>query len=429
MSILSKLQIALNRCLPVLLALTLSTAAPACLAQPEFVLKPATPTPASARNARVPQWRPNILMVMPNKGKDQEAIDSSLQEVHGEVVEKIGEGDMTVLMVKVEQQYFAEAERKLSQDKNFASVQRDLVYRTDAAVAAPVNDPYYASEWHLRALNVVNAWNVSQGGPIVIGVLDSGVNGSISELQGKTYSGYDAVTGLEGQRDVFGHGTMVSTTAAANTNNGVNTAAPARRAYIYPVRTGFSDGSISASAILKGVKRCGDLGIKIINISANGSPPYSFANQSVNSVLHTYFRWFHDTKGGLIFNSAGNDHLRDTNALSSYLIVVSAIDNGGGLASFSTYGRPVWFTAPGTGIYCTSSAGRVGSASGTSFSCPLVASVAALVWGAKPSLTNVQVENILKSTCYKDSSKQVWTESYGYGMPNAEAALKAALGL
>jgi subtilisin family serine protease len=58
-----------------------------------------------------------------------------------------------------------------------------------------------------------------------------------------------------------------------------------------------------------------------------------------------------------------------------------------------------------------------------------VASVAALVWGAKPSLTNVQVENILKSTCYKDSSRQVWTESYGYGMPNAEAALKAALGL
>jgi len=163
MSILSKLQIALNRCLPVLLALTLSTAAPACLAQPEFVLKPGTQTPASARNARVPQWRPNILMVMPNKGKDQEAIDSSLQEVHGEVVEKIGEGDMTVLMVKVEQQYFAEAERKLSQDKNFSSVQRDLVYKTDAAVAAPVNDPYYASEWHLRALNVVNAWNVSQG--------------------------------------------------------------------------------------------------------------------------------------------------------------------------------------------------------------------------------------------------------------------------
>ena len=413
-------------CLPLILALALSaTFIPTCPAQPEFVLKAGPQIPSGAGKVR-PQWRPNILMVMPNKGKDPEAIDSSLHDVHGEVVEKIGEGEMTVLMVKVEQQYFAEAERKLSQDKNFACVQRDLVYKTDAA--APVNDPYYASQWHLRALNVVNAWNVSQGGPVVIGVLDSGVNGSISDLQGKTYSGYDAVTGVEGQRDVYGHGTMVSTTAAANTNNGVNTAAPARRAYIYPVRTGFSDGSISASAILKGVKRCGDLGIKIINISANGAPPYSFANQAVNSVLHSYFRWFHDTKGGLIFNSAGNDHLRDSNSLSSYLIVVSAIDNGGGLANFSTYGRPIWFTAPGTGIYCTSSSGRVGAVSGTSFSCPLVASVAALVWGAKPALTNVQVEKILKSTCYKDSSKQVWTESYGYGMPNAEAALNAALG-
>jgi hypothetical protein len=43
-------------------------------------------------------------------------------------------------------------------------------------------------------------------------------------------------------------------------------------------------------------------------------------------------------------------------------------------------------------------------------------------------MSNLQVENILKSTCYKANNNATWTESFGYGMPNAEAAIKATLG-
>jgi subtilisin family serine protease len=409
-----------------LMALALSSFSVA-QAEPNFQLKEGAHMPTS-KPAQLPQWKANTLLVMPSKGAEAEEVSDTIKNLHGKVVDQIGDGGLTVYVVQVEPAYFAEAEKKLSKDKHFSSVQRDYLVKADQTATAPVNDPYYSSEWHLRALNVVNGWKVSNGGSIVIGVLDSGVNGSIADLRGKTYSGYDAVNSREGQSDVMGHGTMVSTTAAALTNNGVNTAAPARLAYIYPVACGYSDGSISSSAILRGIKRCGDLNIKIINISANGQAPYTFANKSANSVFHQYAKWYHDTKGGLIFNSAGNDPIRDPNSLCPYLIVVSAINNSGSLANFSTYGSPIWFTGPGTGIYCSSRTGGVGSVSGTSFSSPLVASVAALVWGAKPSMRNIDVENVLKSTAYKASGGQVWTQSFGYGMPNAEAALKSALG-
>jgi subtilisin family serine protease len=362
---------------------------------------------------------------MPNSEEPQEDSSEALTNLHGEVIKTIGEGPLTVWVVKFDTTlHFAEAEKKLGQDNHFTSVQRDYLFE---AKAAPVNDPYYPSQWHMSALNVVPAWNLSQGGQNIIGIIDSGCNPNISDLSGKCYSGYDAVNRREGQSDVQGHGTMVATTAAAVTNNGRNTAAPARLSRIYPVRAGYSNGSVSGQAILEGILKCGNSGIKIINISANGNPPYTFANKSVNGTLHTYFRWFHDTKGGLIFNAAGNTPVKDNNPLVPYLIVVSAIDTSYSLASFSTYGNCVWFTAPGTSIYCSTRTGAVASVSGTSFSSPLVASVAALIWGANPALTNTQVESVLKNTCYKAGTAS-WTQWYGYGMPNSEAAMRAARG-
>lgn len=379
---------------------------------------------ASAAPAKAPTYRDNVLLVMPQRGADAKEITDIFKEMHGELLETIGEGELTCYVIRVEKGKLVESEKKLLQDKHFSAVQRDYVFQANQAA---VNDPYFSSEWHLSALNVVRGWSYGQGSGAVIGVLDTGTNYGISELSGKVYSGYDAVLNRNGQSDVQGHGTMVATTAAALTNNRIGTAAPARLSYIYPIRIGDQNGSISSSALMKGIQQAGNAGIRIINISANGSPPYSFSNRSLYSALHTYFIWYHDTKGGMIFVSAGNEPVRDPNPMRHYLIVVSAINPSYSLASFSTYGPNLWFTAPGQGIYCSTREGRVASVAGTSFSCPLVAAVAAMVLGANPSLRNTQVENILRSTCYKDGSASR-TEWYGYGMPNAEAALRMATG-
>lgn len=370
-----------------------------------------------------------ILLVMPAGGVEEEDWQESLKKVNGTVVGTIGEGPMTVLKVKVEKGKFLDTEKKLMQDHNFGAVQRNFTYSVQAvsSTTRPVNDPYFANEWHLAAVNVVKAWNISTGGRGVIGILDTGVNGNIRDLAGKTYPGFDAIAKREGAQDVQGHGTMVSTTAAANTNNGIATAAPARMTYVYPIRVGTPQGGVSEDAILEGIYRAGKLGIKVINISANASPPFSFANKTIHPALHMYMRWYHDDRGGLIFNSAGNDGRYDRSARVPYLIVVSAIGRDYSLANFSTYGTPTWFTAPGVDVYVSTRDDRVAAVAGTSFSSPLVAGVAALIWGANPNLKNTQVESILINTCYK-ANGQSWTPYYGFGMPNAEAAMKAATG-
>lgn len=415
-----------RKCL-VTLVILVGLLAPAISASAnESKLEPPSAGKIKPRATQAMRWTPDTLLISPAVDASSDDVSEALQQVNGTVVRTIGSGALTVYVVEVPKGQLTKAETKLRKDKHFSDVSRDFYFSIDAAaMTGSVNDPYFPSQWHLGAINAVRAWDVSQASK-PIAVLDTGTNGSVQDLSGKTYAGFDAVNNREGQSDVQGHGTMVATTAAARTNNGVATAAPARNAYIYPVRVGSSSGGISMQAVLNGIYKCGESGLKIINISANGNPPYTFAHPSMTA-LHKYMKWFHDTKGGLIFNSAGNNGQVDQNPLVPYLIVVSAIDTSYSLANFSTYGSPVWFTAPGTQIYCTSRDGRVAGVSGTSFSCPLVASVAAMVWGANPSLTNRQVEAILRDTCYKAGTAS-WTQWYGYGMPNAEAAVRRAVG-
>lgn len=363
---------------------------------------------------------------------ETEDLISAIRGMGGQVVDTIGKGSLTVWVVKFDTtERFLKAEKQLTNDTRVKNLQRDYIYKTNlvdpSLVAITPTDPYYSSEWYFDALNVLPAWKLSKGSSNVIGVVDSGTNGKIEDLKDKCLTGYDAITEQDGQVDVQGHGTMVATTAAATANNGTGTAGPATRSKIYPVRVGYATGVVSVSAIVKGIEKCGDQGVKIINISSNGDPPYTFANRTYNHVLHHYLRWFHDEKGGLVFNSAGNSGTKDLAEMRRYLIVVSAIDESYSLAYFSTFGTPVWFTAPGTNIVCTEKDDNVVSVSGTSFSSPLCASIAALVWGANPSLTNLEVEQILKDTCYKAGNRH-WTKFFGFGMPNAEAAVQAALG-
>jgi subtilisin family serine protease len=63
---------------------------------------------------------------------------------------------------------------------------------------------------------------------------------------------------------------------------------------------------------------------------------------------------------------------------------------------------------------------------GTSMATPHVSGVAALVFSAKPTLTNAQVESILKSTA-QDLGAAGYDTVFGYGLVNADAAVTQAL--
>jgi subtilisin family serine protease len=63
---------------------------------------------------------------------------------------------------------------------------------------------------------------------------------------------------------------------------------------------------------------------------------------------------------------------------------------------------------------------------GTSMATPHVSAVAALAWSANPKLTNVQIRSILQKSS-KDLGKAGWDTSYGYGIVQADAAVKLAI--
>ena len=96
-------------------------------------------------------------------------------------------------------------------------------------------------------------------------------------------------------------------------------------------------------------------------------------------------------------------------------------------ASWSSFGNYVALSAPGVGIWTTSSDGTYRAASGTSFSAPITAGVAAVVMAAEPSLSSAQVEDLLYATA-QDLGTPGRDIYFGHGRIDASAAVTAAAG-
>ncbi|HEV2733957.1 MAG TPA: S8 family serine peptidase, partial [Longimicrobiaceae bacterium] len=92
------------------------------------------------------------------------------------------------------------------------------------------------------------------------------------------------------------------------------------------------------------------------------------------------------------------------------------------------FGPKLEFLAPGVRVFSTTSGGKYGTNSGTSFACPLAAGVAALVLSRNRHWTRDQVLARLRKSCdkiggvvYDPNGHHV---DYGYGRINAERAVK-----
>ena len=83
-------------------------------------------------------------------------------------------------------------------------------------------------------------------------------------------------------------------------------------------------------------------------------------------------------------------------------------------------------SAPGVSLNTTDMGGGYAPASGTSFSSPLAAGLAALVWSAKPSFTASQVFDTLKNSA-DDLGAAGPDRDFGWGRINALKALRLAV--
>ncbi|WP_256795733.1 S8 family serine peptidase [Terrabacter sp. Ter38] len=306
--------------------------------------------------------------------------------------------------------------RRLEKDPTVAEVTLDYV-RT--ASATP-NDPGYPSQPYLSTVRVPAAWDRSKGSSsMVVAVVDSGVNGLHPDLAGRVLAGYDATTNSSipagAPSDDFGHGSMVAGLIGAATNNGLGIAGVAWNARILPVRVLDGAGSGTDTDVIEGVTWAANKGAKVINLSLGGP------NDS--PALHEAIRYAVG-KGAVVVAAAGNSGALEPMYPAAYseAFAVAATDNQARLTDFSTFGPWVDLAAPGFDIVSTGLDADYYTASGTSFSAPIVSGVAALVRTQSPTLTPAQVVARLRSSA-RDAGPRGIDPYVGYGVVDAANAL------
>jgi len=345
-----------------------------------------------------------------------------------------------------------DVDERLGKDRAEKLIEK-FVQRTGVSFAEPdatmlptlvPNDTQYPSQWHYSeataGMNLPAAWDVATGSGVTVAVLDTGIT-THSDLSPNLVAGYDFVSSATNARDGNGrdpnpadqgdwyaagecgqttarnsswHGTHVTGTVAAATDNAAGVSGVAYGAKVQTVRvlakcggtladiadaiTWASGGSVS------GVP-ANATPAKVINMSLGGSGTCGATYQNaINGAVG---------RGTTVVVAAGNSNADAGGfqpASCANTVVVAAGDREGNRAAYSNYGAVVDLTAPGgetatrtNGVLSTLNSGTTTPSSqsyayyqGTSMATPHVAGLAALVL-SRGTRTPSEVEGQLEA--------------------------------
>ena len=351
--------------------------------------------------------------------------------------------------------------RTLSKDPAVQFVERNLLYYP----AVEPNDPRYANvngvstdkqKWVFdglgadRNLNAEQAWELTTGrSDVVVAVIDSGVYRDHPDLASNIWSnpgeipgngldddgngfvddfyGWDFVSsdndpnpdlgdGID--NDFFGgadsnvsHGTHAASAACASGNNAIGVTGAAWNCKLMSVKVFTDDGGATLADIEDAIVYAANNGADVINLSLTGGTSRVLETAVATAV----------SKGAVVVAAAGNSATPLANYPAALPGVISVGATASGASGSGNIAARAWFSqygptavdvvAPGEDIFAASvgsvASGNPGqpiydSESGTSFSTPLVAGLAALIISrardAGVSLPNSEVESIIQDT-------------------------------
>ncbi|MCL1902428.1 MAG: S8 family serine peptidase [Alphaproteobacteria bacterium] len=277
------------------------------------------------------------------------------------------------------------------------------------------NDPNWNSQSSvLNAINAPAGWDISTGanGPIIAGV-DSGVVLGHNDLP-QLLPGFSAVPELSPNSDTVGHGTGVAGTIGMTGNNRVGGVGINWNAKIMPVKIDDASGSITVSNGAKGIIWAADNGAGVISCSWGHLLDLATLRNAVNYAYD---------KNVAIFAATGNDGSNTIAYPARYpnVMAVGGSSNGTTRVASSQYG-------PGMGVvsmnsyHTTTRTGGYSTMTGTSFSTPQVAGLAALILSMKPNAKPAQVYDFIQRGAKPLGGG--YNEQTGYGLIDIGKTLK-----
>ena len=210
------------------------------------------------------------------------------------------------------------------------------------------NDPYFTTSfnngmWCLYQVNAPQAWDISTGDAnVVVAVTDNAIQINHPDLVNKLVPGRDVVDDDNdpspcGGNDGF-HGSHVSGTVGAETNNNLGVASIGFNISVMPIKIGnCSTGALTAG--YDGIIWAADNGADAVNMSWGGGGASSYGQNVCN------YAW---NQGCILIAAAGNDNSSQQFYPAAYdnVVSVAATTSGDAKSSFSQYGTWIDVSGP-----------------------------------------------------------------------------------
>ncbi len=405
-----------------------------------------------------------------------------------EDAEKVEE-DLSIVPVEIaEEASYEEAAVEVAKNEEVVCVQPNFLYTAleDSYEEIGTNDPHMTggANWHLAALHAPAAWALQKtNGAVTVAVMDTGCYLSHEDLAANidTANAYQAVgceettvtqggntykfsartagkltTSFGNGGDLGQHGTHVSGIISAVPGNGKGIAGISYNAKLLPVNvfnTAVDQSSgktvlfATTSYVTEAYKHifaqrdAGKLSnLRVINLSLGG-----YDENAKDEALHQAIKKANDEYSMVTVCAAGNTGTSGNIYPADFeeCVAVCAIDKDGWKtsplrSSSSDYNSEKDISAPGEYIYSTYLNHSYATMSGTSMAAPCVSGILALLFAAKPSLGADAAKKILYETASditgsankgSASCAKGWDMYTGYGLANAEAAVRKAKGM
>jgi subtilisin family serine protease len=345
---------------------------------------------------------------------------------------------------------------RLEGDPRVAYIERNRTLRL-AADPFDVIDPETGVKftWAYDGVRAGEALAAAGGGSArTVAVIDTGLEVGHPEFAGRIALTFDTASGGGNVTDLVGHGTIVTGLIAAVDGNGHGGKGVGGNTRVIAVR-GSIDGRFRVADLIRGMEFSVRRGADVLNLSLAGgsftrSQARALDSAFINDVLPVAASGNNGLDGNpLEFPAALLGGERGARGIG---LSVSATRPDGTFGAFSTHNDFVSLAAPGAGpsgcefgVFSTLPAGptdwddttltcsrvfahsgaRYAYGEGTSFSAPIAAGIAALVWQVEPRLASEQVADVMIRSAHQTVGTG-WNEFTGAGIVDGATATALA---